>query len=123
MYGLVPRRKLVGAVDRDGERREGVVGGRNVVGEAAVRAAVAVVCLLAQEAEACPVDDDVVAVGMRRPEAVDATRTQRSPLQDLAQKRLRVVVKLARRRVVQDRRELALQIPGVEEELPVDVWD
>ena len=121
--GLVPRRELVGAVDRDGERADRVVGRRDVVGEAAVRTAVAVIGLLAQEAEAGAVDDDVVPFGMRGPEAVDAARAQRRPLQDLAQERLRVVVDLACRRVVEDRRELALQIPGVEEELPVDVRD
>ena len=77
--GLVPRRKLVGAVDRDGERPERVVGGRDVVGEAAVRTAVAVIGLLAQEAEAGAVDDDVVALGVRGPEAVDATRRSDAP--------------------------------------------
>ena len=34
---------------------------------------------------------------------------------------VRVVVELARLRPLEDRRELALQLPGVEEELPVDV--
>ena len=33
---------------------------------------------------------------------------------------VRVVVQLARHRLVEDRRELALQLPGQEEELPVD---
>ena len=49
---LVARGELVGAVDRDGERAEVVAGGRDVVGERAVRPLVAVVGLLAQEAEA-----------------------------------------------------------------------
>ena len=77
---LVARRELVGAVDRDGERADVVAGRRDVVGEAAVRPAVAVVGLLAQEAEARVVDDDVVALGVRRPEAVDAPRAQRRAL-------------------------------------------
>ena len=49
---LVARRELVGAVDRDRERADVIVRRRDVVGEAAVRPAVAVVGLLAQEAEA-----------------------------------------------------------------------
>ena len=42
---------------------------------------------------------------------------------DLVERGERVVVELARRRMVEDRRELPLQVPGVEEELPVDVRD
>ena len=97
--GLVARRELVGAVDRDGERADVVVGRRDVVGEAAVRPAVAVVGLLAQEAEARAVDDDVVARRRARARSRRRPRAQRRALQDLAQERLRVVVELARRRV------------------------
>src|SRR5206468_12100147 len=64
------------------------------------------------------VDDDIVAVRVRRPEAVDAPCGQRGALKDRAEERLRVVVELTRRRVLEDRRELALQVPRVEEELP-----
>ena len=71
---LVPGRELVGPVDRDGERAHVVVRRRDVVGEAAVRALVAVIRLLAQEGEADTVDHDVVALGVRRPESVDAAR-------------------------------------------------
>ena len=120
---LVPGRQLVGAVDPDGERPHVVVRGRHVVGEAAVRALVAVIGLLAQEREARAVDHDVVALGVRRPESVDADGAQRRSLKDLAQERLGVVVELLRRRVREDRRELALELPGVEEELPVDERD
>ena len=80
--------------------------------------------LLAEEAEARLVvilDNDVVAVGRRRPEAVDAARGEQAVPDDLVEQLLRVVVELARLRPVEDRRELALQLPGVEEELPVDV--
>src|SRR5262249_61493969 len=90
------------------------------VGKTAVRSLVAVVCLLSQEAETRAVEDDVVAVGARGPEAVDAAGTQEVVACDLAQHGQRIVVELARCRLVQDRRELALQIPRVEEELPVD---
>ena len=78
--------------------------------------------LLAQEAEAGAVDDDVVA--RRRARARSRRRRagcSDAPCRISREERLRVVVELARRRVVEDRRELALQIPGVEEELPVDV--
>ena len=98
--------------------------GRDVVGEAAVRPRVAVGRLLAEEAEArlvVIVDNDIVAVGRRRPEAVDAARLQELPVDDLVEQLERVVVELARRGLLEDRRELALQLPRVEEELPVDV--
>ena len=59
---------------------------------------------------------------LRRPEAVDAARAAAGRSATISSStRQRVVVELARRRLVEDRRELALQVPGVEEELPVDV--
>src|SRR5207253_12179 len=57
----------------------------------------------------------------RRPEAVDAPGGERALAEDLLELLLCVVVELARGRLLEDRRELALQLPGVEEELPVDV--
>src|SRR2546428_523406 len=78
----------------------------------------------AQEAEAGLVvilDNDIVAVGRRRPEAVDAARGDELPVDDLVEQLLRVVPELACGRLLEDRRKLPLQLPGVEEELPVDV--
>jgi len=63
---------------------------------------------------------DIVAVGPGRPEAVGASWPEQLSVEDLAQERLRVVVELAGGRLVQDRGELSLELPGVEEELPVD---
>ena len=74
--------------------------GRDVVGEAAVRPRIGVPRLLAQEAEARLVvilDNDIVAVGRRRPEAVDAARLQEAAADDLVEQLERVVVELARR--------------------------
>src|SRR5207302_2502587 len=51
----------------------------------------------------------------------DAARLQRSVADDLLQDGLRVVVELTGGRLVEDGRELSFQLPGVEEELPVDV--
>src|SRR6185437_4226995 len=42
---------------------------------------------------------------------------------DAVEERGRVLEQLLRRREVKDRRELALQVPGMEEELPVDELD
>ncbi len=89
MRRLVPRCKLVRAVDRDSERPDVVVRRGDVVREAAVRTAVAVIGLLAQEAEARLGDDDVVCLGVRGPVAVDALRMQRRALEDRAQQGLR----------------------------------
>src|SRR5204862_8036768 len=87
---------------------------------------VAVVHLLAEHREPdAVVEGDVVAVGARRPEAVDTGRPQPALRLDLVQQLLRVAEQLASRRAlgraVQDRRVLALELPGVEEERPVDV--
>ncbi len=61
---------------------------------------------------------------MRGPEAVDAPRAASvAGRDDLVELGERVVVELARGRMLEDRREAALQVPGVEEELPVDVAD
>ena len=108
-------------MDRDGECPGRVVAGRDVVRQAAVRALVAVVCLLAEEAEAGAVEHDVVAVCACRPVAVDTAGGEAVAGHELGEHGLRVVVELARSRVVEDPRKLALQVPGVEEELPVDV--
>src|SRR5206468_4485780 len=88
----------------------------------AVRPRVAVRRLLAEETEPRSlVEDDVVSLGVRRPVTVDAARLQRAVAHDLVQKGLRVVVELARCRLLEDPRELSFQLPGMEEELPVDV--
>ena len=124
VLGLEAGGELVRAVDRRRRTRRGVAGGRDVVREAAVRARVAVVGLLAQAREARPVlEHDVVAVGVRGPEAVDAARGEQLVADDLVEQLLRVVVELARGGLLEDRGELALQLPRVEEELPVDVVD
>src|SRR5258705_2243452 len=96
--------------------------GRDVVGETAIRTRVAVRGLLAQEIETDAVlEDDVVAVRARGPVTVDTARLQRTVTHDLIQKLLRLVVELLGRRLVKDRRKLALLLPRVGEELPVDV--
>jgi hypothetical protein len=98
-----------------------VAGRRDVVGEAAARARVGSGRLLAQHREAGPaVHDDVVAVRVRGPEAVDPARLQQVARDDLVEQGEPVVEQLPGRRLVQDRRVLALQLPGGEEELPVD---
>src|SRR5205823_2435743 len=60
---------------------------------------------------------DVVDLGARAPEPVDAARVELNAIQE----RNSVVVELARSRLLEDRRELPFQLPRVEEELPVDV--
>ena len=118
VFGLVPCGELVCPVDRDREGAQVVAVRRDVVGETPVRPRVAVRRLLPQETEARAVPDgDVVSFLLRRPEAVHAARLQLDSLQQ----RERVVVELARRRLVEDRRELPLQLPRVEEELPIDI--
>src|SRR5580765_584442 len=104
---------------RDGEGADVVALGRDVVGETAVRPRVAVRGLLAQKIEGGAVlQDDVVAVRTRRPVAVDAASLERSVAHDLVQQLLGLVVELLRRRLLEERGELALHLPGVEEELP-----
>src|SRR5207248_7372216 len=126
VLGLEPGRELVEAVPGgDRECTEMVAGRGDEVGEAAVRSRVAVRGLLAEEAEARLVvimDNDIVAVGRRRPEAVDASRGKELPVDDLVEQLLGVVPQLARGRLLEDRGELALQLPRIEEELPVDVF-
>jgi hypothetical protein len=95
-----------------------------VVGERPAGPRVAVGGLLAKHREArCVVimDNNIVAVGRRRPEAVDAARGQQPVADDLVEQLERVVVELARRGLLENRGKLSLQLPGVEEELPVDV--
>src|SRR5207249_5902892 len=71
------------------------------------------------------VEDDVVAVRARTPEAVDASRTHPTLLLDLLEQLFGVAEKLACGGAVggavQDGGELPLQLPRVEEEGPVDV--
>src|SRR5205807_6276888 len=91
-----------------------------------VRLVVAVVDLLPEHGEPhSVVERDVIAVGARRPETVDAACLEPAVGLDLVEQLLRVAEELARgsalRGAVQDRRVLALQLPGVEEEGPVDV--
>jgi hypothetical protein len=110
----------------DRERPEVVSFRGHEIDERPVRAGVAVVGLLAEEAEArarsvVTIDNDIVAVGRRRPEAEDTARDEQTLVDDPVEQALRVVEQLPRRRLLQDRRELPLQLPGVEEELPVDV--
>ncbi len=73
------------------------------------------------------VDDDVVAVGGRRPEADDAARREPVLGDHLPEHRLGVVEERARRgadlRVVEEERIGALDLPGGEERRPVDVGD
>ena len=97
--------------------------GRDVVGEAAVRPRVAVRGLLAQQRER-----DAVRRGRRRrpPSAPARTRRRRGPAAT-RRARSRRAAPAPRRRArfaagsLEDRRELALHLPRVEEELPVDV--
>ena len=97
-----------------------------VIRQAAVGARVAVIRLLAEEAETrvgsvVTDDNDIVALGRRRPKSEHATRREEPLVDDPVEQALCVVVELARRRLVEDLREAALQLPRVEEELPVDV--
>src|SRR5579885_2681151 len=111
VLGGEARGQLVGALDRDRERPGVVARRRHVVGEAPVRPPVAVVCLLAQEAEARAVEHDVVALGVRRPEPVHPAGTERAVARDLVEDGAGVVVELPRLRPLEDRRELPLQVP------------
>ena len=84
--------------------------------------------LLAQHREAHPaVEDQVVGLGAGRPEPVDTARRQQLAGHDLVQQLARRPKELARRgahlRMLEDGRETSLQLPGVEEEGPVDVGD
>ena len=71
------------------------------------------------------VDDEVVVLGVRRPESVDAACLQRALGGDLVEQLVRIREQVARDlsllRVVEDRRIAALELPRVEEERPVDV--
>src|SRR4029078_8078405 len=73
------------------------------------------------------VQRDFVAVARRRPEAVDAARAQLAARDDVVQQLARVRVQLARGRallrVIEERRGSPDQLPGREEERPVDVVD
>src|SRR6266540_2075316 len=119
-----PVSKLVEAdAGGDRERADMVAGRSDVVRKRPVRSRVAVGGLLAKHRETdcvVTVDNDIVAVGRRRPEAVDAARGEQPAGDDLAEQLERVVVEVPRRRLLENRRELPLQLPGVEEELPVD---
>src|SRR5439155_26705598 len=126
--GLETRAELVEAeAGGDRERTDVVPSRSDVVRERAIRPRVAVGRLLAEHVEVSLVvivDNDIVAVGRRRPEAEDAARREQPVAKDLREQLLRVVVQLARGGLlVEDRRELALELPRVEEELPIDVVD
>src|SRR5215472_4189086 len=57
---------------------------------------------------------------MRGPEPVYAVGAQLPAIDDLVEEGIRIVEQLSGRRLLQDRGVLALQLPGQEEELPVD---
>ncbi len=120
--------------------------GADVVGKAAlarrdeirdrcVGAALALGQLLAQTvhhrdrnaARLVGVNLDVVALGIRRPEAESGARGKPALGDDLLQHRLRVFIKRARCLavffVVKNGGEFAFQFPGLEERRPVDVVD
>ena len=100
--------------------------GRDVVGQAAVRPAVGLLrsagaASAAERADVASSISDVVALGVGRPEPVDALRAVKCPSAMISSSSvLRVVEQLAGHRLVEDRRVLALQLPGEEQELPVD---
>ena len=110
---------------------------RDEVGERDVRATVGLGDLLAQRVERARAarsrvssghSDDVVAVGVGRPEADDAGRAQPFARRRSARSSALGVVEqvaggLADRRVVEDRRVGAAQLPGREERRPVDALD
>ena len=103
-----------------------VLGRTDKVGKREIWLVVAVVDLLAQHRKARAVlEDDVVALGGRGPETIDAFGPQPVVGLDLVEHLLGVPKQLARdravRRALQDGGELSLQLPGVEEEGPVDV--
>ena len=132
VLGFEPAGELVAAeTGGDRERADVVTTRGDVVGEAAVGPGVAVIRLLPQETEADLVamdsvvilDNDIVAVGRRGPEAVDAPRGEQPVADNLVEQLLRVVVQLARSRLLEDRRVAPLELPRVEEELPVDVLE
>src|ERR1035437_10400687 len=66
------------------------------------------------------IEHDVVAFGVRGPEAAAAAGLEMVFGDDLIQQRVGVVVEFAGHRLVKDGRVLALELPGQEEELPVD---
>src|SRR5262249_3809991 len=55
------------------------------------------------------------------PEAEDAARGEQPLVDDAVEQALGVVPELPRGRLLENRGKLALELPGVEEELPVDV--
>ena len=130
MFGSEALCERLTAVDCHNERADVVgetgVGRRDVVGQRAVGAGVLVVRLLAQHGEAhAAVEHDVVLLRARRPEAVDGPRREQPAGDDLVEQRVRrreeVARGLALDGVVEDRGVAALELPGVEEERPVDV--
>ena len=106
---------------------------RHEVGQAELALALGLHALLAQHREAhqlrgaagVGVEDEVVAVGVGRPQAVDAVRGDRSGGDQLVEHGGRVLEQVPRCRavagVVEDVGEPAPDLPGVEEERPVDV--
>src|ERR1022692_1664250 len=129
LAGFEGGRERFGAVDGHGEPAEMVSGRGHIVREAAVGPAGRLGRLLAQHrqpdaAGGAPVrvsvDQDVVAIRAGRPEAVDTAGLEAAPGDDLVEQGIRLVVQLAGHRLVEDRRGLTFQLPGPEEELPVD---
>ena len=124
---LVPPGELLGAVDGDREPAEVIRVGGQVVGQAPVRAALRLDGLLPQHRQPQLAAGPGPSTTMSSPSAC-AGQNPYPPRavscslgDDLVQQRVRVVEQLAGLgELVQDRRVLALQLPGEEEELPVD---
>ncbi len=111
-------------MDSDGESAEVVPGRGHVIGEAPVASARGFGGLLAQhghaDAAGRKVDQDVVALGVCGPETVGAPGLEVAASNDLVEQGIGVVEELARGRLAEDRGVLALELPGEEEELPID---
>ena len=126
VLGLEARRELVDAdAGGDGERAEVVAGRRDVVGEAAVRPRVAVRGLLPEEAEAVSPSSPATTTSSPsdpRARSRDTAGDEQAFRDDLVEQHAgRRRTARAAAGLLEDRRERALQLPGVEEELPVDV--
>ena len=65
-------------------------------------------------------DQDVIAFGVRGPEAISAAGIEVVLGGDLIEQSVRVIEELTCRRLAEDRGVLAFHFPGEEEELPVD---
>src|SRR5919108_1168032 len=71
------------------------------------------------------VQDDVIAVAIGRPEAINALGGEQALVDDALQEFLGVGIQLARRLaifgMIEDLREFSLELPGHEEEGPIDI--